>query len=112
MISACQRSVQQNADAPGSRFEAAREFKSRRPHQTWPNLVRDEQDFWQSGCDVNLKVGALVAHHITWTLGLALRARKDPSWLDYGARVRQLVCSGKLVHESASRTSLRTVLSR
>ena len=83
-----------------------REFKSRRPHQTWPNLVRDEQDFWQSGCDVNLKVGALVAHHITWTLGLALRVRKDPSWLDYGPRVRQLVCSGKLVRESASRTIL------
>src|SRR5207247_2641035 len=74
MISACQRSVQQNADDPGSRFEAAREFKSRRPHQTWPNLVRDEQDFWKSGSDLNLKGGALLAHRITWTLGLALRA--------------------------------------
>src|SRR6058998_3622971 len=100
MISACQCSVQQNADDPGSRFEAAREFKSRRPHQTWPNLVRDEQDFWQSGCDVNLKVGALVAHHTNWTLGLALRARKDSFWLNHGPRVRQLVCSGKLVRES------------
>jgi len=39
--------------------------------------------FWKSGSDLNLKVGALVAHCITWTLGLALRARKDPAWLDY-----------------------------
>ena len=100
MISACQRSVQQNADDPGSRFEAAREFKSRRPHQTWPNLVRDEQDFWKSGSDLNLKGGALLAHRITWTLGLALRAGKDPAWLDYGPRVGQLVCSRKLVRES------------
>src|SRR5437899_5475540 len=65
MISACQCSVQQNADDPGSRFEAARDFKSRRPHQTWPNLVRDEQDLWESGGDLNLKGDALVAHHIT-----------------------------------------------
>ena len=86
MISACQRSVQQNADDPGSRFEAAREFKSRRPHQTWPNLVRDEQDFWKSGSDLNLKGGALLAHRITWTLGLALRAGQDPASLDYRAK--------------------------
>jgi len=52
------------------------------------------------GCDVNLKVGALVAHHTNWTLGLALRARKDSFWLNHGPRVRQLVCSGKLVRES------------
>jgi len=62
-----------------------REFKSRRPHQTWPNLVRDEQDFWKSGSDLNLK-GALLAHCITWTLGLALRAGKDPASLDYRAK--------------------------
>jgi len=65
-----------------------------------PNLVRDEQDFWKSGSDLNLKGGALLAHRITWTLGLALRAGKDPAWLDYGPRVRQRVCSGKLVRES------------
>src|SRR5439155_10775000 len=33
MISACHYSVQQNADDPGGRLRAAREFKSRRPHQ-------------------------------------------------------------------------------
>ncbi len=33
MISACHYSVQQNADDPGGRPRAAREFKSRRPHQ-------------------------------------------------------------------------------
>jgi len=49
---------------------------------------------------LNLKGGALLAHRITWTLGLALRAGKDPAWLDYGPRVGQLVCSGKLVRES------------
>src|SRR5437773_6104879 len=64
MISACQRSVQQNADDPGSRFEAAREFKSRRPHQTWPNLVRDEQDFWKSGFE-DRKSTRLNSSHIT-----------------------------------------------
>src|SRR5947199_9506105 len=82
MISACQRSVQQNADDPGSRFEAAREFKSRRPHQTWPNLVRDEQDFWKSGSDLNLKVGAILAHHITCNMVLALIAWQDLTLLD------------------------------
>src|SRR5439155_21711652 len=100
MISACQCSVQQNADDPGSRFEAAREFKPRRPNQTWPSLVRDEQDFWKSGSDLNLKGGALLASRITWTLGLALRAGKDPAWLDYRPRVGQLVCSRKLLRES------------
>jgi len=38
-----------------------------------PNLVRDEQNFWGSGSDLNLKGGELVAHRITWTRGLALQ---------------------------------------
>jgi len=35
---------------------------------------------------LNLKGGALLAHRITWTLGLALRAGKDPASLDYRAK--------------------------
>ncbi len=43
MISACQCSVQQNADDPGGRSTAAREFKSRRPHHDSTNPIAQIQ---------------------------------------------------------------------
>jgi hypothetical protein len=48
MISACQYSVQQNADDPGGRFQAAREFKSRRPHQkNFPDINTSPSLDWR-----------------------------------------------------------------
>jgi len=64
MISACHLTGKQNADDPGDREE--RSGRSNPGGRTKPGQTfTDEQNFWESGGDLNLKGGALVAHHIT-----------------------------------------------